>query len=448
MAQTKEVCICNEKIFMIRKLLTGGCLALSIAAFAQSEKDRFEDSAVKYFTEVQERLAGPEANLWTYSLAGPMIFVDRKSRKVYANLQDKEGFLTRSGEIWTGNLPLDINIANTATIWAGLKWTMVQLPLPADPKKRMSLLFHEMFHRIQDEIGLPANSPVCEHLDSREGRIYFRLELEALKAAISKPVHQRRKDLEAALAFRQYRYHLYSNASQIEQQLEFNEGLAEFTGVYVSGICRSDPQYLEHVISDAVMNYKSFARSMAYITGPVYGILLSQKNKRWQLQIRSASVFGELLAENYHLKKGTDRKDQIQVLMKQYNGDSIVREESDREKDRLNKEIKYTATFVNGHLLELPHTSLNNFSFDPNNIFPFGENSAIYHTMTMTDKWGRLVVTDAAWMKNFSKTYVPVPDSMHVEGPLISGPGWELELNKNWKLAAGAKTGDFKVVEK
>ena len=54
------------------------------------------------------------------------------------------------GEIFRGRLPDEINIANTATDWAGVKWTMMMLPLPEDAGRRAALLAHEMWHRIQE----------------------------------------------------------------------------------------------------------------------------------------------------------------------------------------------------------------------------------------------------------------------------------------------------------
>ncbi|AEV97207.1 hypothetical protein Niako_0826 [Niastella koreensis GR20-10] len=35
-------------------------------------------------------------------------------------------------------------------------------------RERLRLVAHELFHRIQDSLGLPARSPNCNHLDRRE----------------------------------------------------------------------------------------------------------------------------------------------------------------------------------------------------------------------------------------------------------------------------------------
>lgn len=429
-----------KKFFIILTFLLSTFVCRS-----QTGKDNMEDSVAKYFSEAKVLLASKEAGFWNHSLDGPIFFVDRQTRKVYANQPDKEGLLIMSGSIYTGTLPINVNIANTAIKWAGINWTMVQLPVSKTPVRRMRLLFHEMFHRIQDEINLPANNTTCDHLDTKNGRIYFRLELEALKAALTKPVHKRRKDLEAALAFRLYRYQLFNTAQQKEQLLELNEGLAEFTGVYVSKIYLADKNYLPDILSKAAENYQSFARSEAYITGPAYGILLSQKNKEWQKKVSAKDNFGSLLINTYHLNKPKDLKSESDRLLNFYNGLSIQTEENNRENERLAKEKRYKELFVEGRVLELPHTPANRFSFDPNSIFPFGENTAIYQTLTMTDAWGRLVVRDVAMIKNFMNTYVPLDSNTNLNDAVIKGPGWELELNKVWKLVSGTRNNDYKL---
>ena len=184
---------------------------------------------------------------------------------------------------------------------------------------------------------------------------------------------------------------------------------------------------------------------MAYVTGPVYGILLSQKNKGWQKQISVKDHFEDLLIKIYHLNKPKDIRFATERLLMSYNGLSIQTEENDRENARLTKEKKYKELFIKGGVLELPHTPANSFSFDPNSIFPFGENTAVYETLTMTDDWGRLVVTDVAMIKNFTNTYVPLDTNTNLNGLLIKGPGWELELNKDWKLISGAGRNNYRL---
>src|SRR5258708_4143208 len=76
-------------------------------------------------------------------------------------------------------------VANTATTWNGVHWTMIMWGSICErsvPRRR--LMLHECFHRIQDEAGLPAGANDNAHLDSLDGRYWFLLELRALAVAL------------------------------------------------------------------------------------------------------------------------------------------------------------------------------------------------------------------------------------------------------------------------
>ena len=173
-----------------------GCLSSS-ATHAQLGDAEIRKAAA-YFKEAQQ--ASVHQRLWPEPLYGPMLFVDPQSRMTWANGPDSSGILKPNGGIFTGQLPGDVLIANTAITWQGQLWSVVLWPLPENRQERLSLLLHESFHRIQGALGLPAKDPVIDHLGTMTGRIYFLLELQALKAALRKPVDQRQPDLANALS--------------------------------------------------------------------------------------------------------------------------------------------------------------------------------------------------------------------------------------------------------
>ncbi|AXY75076.1 hypothetical protein D3H65_14290 [Paraflavitalea soli] len=403
-----------------------------------------------YFELIRTVCATPQAKLWNKDLDGPVLFVEPATRKAYANRPDTTGILRAAGGIYTGVLPLTVSIANTATTWAGVKWTMMLLPLPADKDRAVTLMAHELFHRVQDELGLPTKSPVCDHLNTKEGRIYFRLELEALKAALRQPVgRERQHHLQQAILFRQWRYRLFPPAQALEEALEFNEGLAEFTGVYVSGIARKDTGYLSAIVDNATTSYPSFARSFAYLTGPLYGMLLSQKQADWQRGITAKDNFPDLLIKNYQLQASAAQSGDPQQTMqlavtkatREYRP-SILQEEEVREQQRIAKQAVYMAKLVQGPVLELKLSKSMRFSFNPNTLFPLGEEGTVYPTMTLTDDWGRLVVTGDARMKDWRLLYVAMPANTNKDSKVIKTAEWELTLADGWHIAPGKKAGD------
>ena len=82
---------------------------------------------------------------------------------------------------------------------------MIMLPLPKDRFARLNLMTHELFHRAQKDLGFYAFSPDNPHLDKKQGRIFMRLELEALKKALFTDGKKRKDHIADALLFRQYR---------------------------------------------------------------------------------------------------------------------------------------------------------------------------------------------------------------------------------------------------
>src|SRR5437763_14976116 len=104
---------------------------------------------------------------------------------------------------------------------------MVMWPLPESPTRRARLLMHELFHRIQDDLGLPALSPPNAHLGTLEGRIWLQLEWRALRQALARPEAppaERRRAVENAPLVRLPRPALFPKAQvDEEQQTQFNE---------------------------------------------------------------------------------------------------------------------------------------------------------------------------------------------------------------------------------
>src|ERR1051326_8283412 len=147
--------------------------------------------AEKYFQEAGELCDRDHAKLWGISLCGPMLFVDPATHALVANSADREGLLTKQGGVYVGRWPEGRPTANTANDWAGLKWTTIQWPLPVNKYARTRLMMHELFHRIQDQIGLPGSNPMNNHLDSLEGRILLQLEWLALREALTRSEERR-----------------------------------------------------------------------------------------------------------------------------------------------------------------------------------------------------------------------------------------------------------------
>lgn len=139
-----------------RNTLLFSSLAMIVVVTAALAADRAIDLSLarSSFDEAAAISEGDGGKLWGRPLSGPMLFVDPNSRMVVANEADKNRALKLEGDVFVGKWPQDMNVSNTAVDWSGKRWTMVMWPLPVSKKPRARLLAHEMWHRIQDEIGL------------------------------------------------------------------------------------------------------------------------------------------------------------------------------------------------------------------------------------------------------------------------------------------------------
>jgi hypothetical protein len=129
--------------------------------------------------------------------------------------------LKKDGEIFTGILPSKIVVSNYTIHWSGKDWAMIAM-IPAlwkiDTADIISLLAHELFHKAQPSLHFPRNNdPNNSHLDKKDGRIYLRLELNALLKAVNATSTKEMKiHVRNALTFRKYRYMLYPGADSTE----------------------------------------------------------------------------------------------------------------------------------------------------------------------------------------------------------------------------------------
>ncbi len=400
--------------------------------------------ARQYFQEARALCEKDGGKLWGISLCGPMIFADRGTRMVTANQADKEGKLALKESVFTGRLPDEENISNTATTWAGVKWTMVVWPLPEDALARARLMMHELFHRIQDDLGLAMQNPANAHLDSREGRIWLQLEWRALRKALLESGEARKQAVADALLFRARRQELFPSATQ-EDALEMNEGLAEYTGVKLRGTADAETITYFAKRLESAANSPSFVRSFAYSTGPAYGLLLDAAGAKWRAGLKATSKLGSLLQEAYGVEQRTDVAASAEARAKVYDGEALRAAETVRENEHNAQIAKYRARLVDGPVLILPVLEKFSFSFDPYNLLVLDEQRTVYPTTRVSDVWGILEVSDGALFVRegglITRVVVAAPADANARP--LSGEGWTLELAAEWIVAAGERKGDF-----
>jgi hypothetical protein len=376
-----------------------------------------------------------------------MMFVDRNSRMIVTNQSDGDGRLIKKGTVFVGRLPDEANIANTATTWAGVKWTMIIFPLPADKHDRAQLMLHELFHRAQTDLGFALSNPANNHLDSFAGRLWLQLEWRALQRALTQAGIERRKAIEDALIFRAHRREIFPQASRHENDLELNEGLAEYTGVKLRGTTdRESAKFFARELK-AFESRPTFVRSFAYASGPAYGLLLDQAKPNWRKQIKQVGDLAAMLANALGFKLPVKLKQEAERRAKQDDCTSLVATETERETRRQKRVAEYRARFVEGAVLVIPLTRDVQYSFNPNNLEVLDESNSLFPNVRISDVWGILNVTNGAVLtrKDGRVVKVTIAAPTNLQAQPLQGDGWTLELKAGWKLEAGDRQGDYTI---
>jgi len=420
--------------------------AVLLAASAHAQIDLA--LAGQYFEGLRQTSDIDAGRTWGVSLYGPIFFVDPSSRVVVANRPDPQNVLKPNHGIWTGTFPDNLNAANTAIDWLGVRWTMVLWPVNDYRQPRERLLVHECFHRIQGGLGLPARDAVNNHLDSADGRIWLELEWRALERALRESASARKQSIADALLFRGYRRSLFPEAAANENNLELNEGLAEYTGVKLTSEDRQELRFradrgLREGASDL-----GFARSFAYTSGPAYGALLDLSGRPWRKQIASAGDLGRLLGISYSLEDRKPSREAALAAASRYGGQEVVSLEKHRAEDREKRIAAARQKLVEGPVLILPLTKDVNYSFDPNHVMGIDSLNTVYPTMRLVDVWGILEVSDGVWLVRggngqLVRAQVSAPQS--ASAAPLKGDGWTLTLKEGWKIVAAERRGDFTV---
>lgn len=417
----------------MKKIVFVICLAMCFyTGFAQNVDDVSADEIPLYFDELKAATSLRHA-LWDMDLYGALILINPNTGEIYANEQDSAGTLVKNGAIYKGILPENINFANTAIDWNGKRWAMVMLPLPKDRYERINLLAHESFHRVQPELGFTMDNAENNHLDEKDGRIYLRLELEALEQCLlSSNNEQQREHLTNAFIFRKYRNNIYPQSVASENLLELNEGIAEYTGQVISG--RNEMQAVEYLSMcfKRFVSNPTYVRSFAYQTVPAYAFILRKKQKDWNRKIKTDTNLIDFFMNEFKITIPDDLEQAVSNIQHMYKGDEIISEETQREEEKLKIIDEYRQLFIERPRLIISLENMN-ISFNPMNIVPLGSDGNVYPTANIIDNWGNLAVSKGMLLSSDWRTiYLSAPSEITDIG--VTGDGWSLNLKEGYKV--------------
>ncbi|MDP1801836.1 MAG: hypothetical protein Q8L81_10820 [Bacteroidota bacterium] len=418
-------------------------LCITIRSSAQTKAD----TIALLFKNIETATANFK-NLWGKDIYGPVLMVDPVTRMAYANMPDSFGVLKPDGLIFYATLPSSVIIANASIRWNGYTWAMMMEPfLPANEKDRVNLFCHELFHVSQASLGFILKEANNNHIDTKDGRIYLRLELNALKKAVNASSKKEiKEELTNAMIFRKYRRSLFPLSDSTENMLELNEGIAEYTGAMMSG--RSEREMKDYFIRkmDDFLKSGAFVRTFAYRTIPVYGYFLKESKQYWNKDITIRTNLTSYLIKQLNISLPGDISTEVKKIRNAYNYEQILDEETEKE-EKTNQLIEfYKAQFFDNPSLKI-NFEKKKASFDARTLVTIPDKGIVYPTTTVTDVWGVLTVDKAGALMSPDRNSMLITAPQKTEGNLIAGEGWLLKLNEGYEVIKEG-SGNYKLIRK
>ena len=414
--------------YFLAILLLVSCRKEKTATYLTPEK------AIKYFREVQAICKNDNGKLWGKNLYGPLMFVDRPTRKIFANQPDKEGTLKEKDGVYTGDYPKELIIEYKPLEFGGTLFAMAPLPAEEDDYRIITRAINSFCHLFQKTNGLEPRSFNTRHMDDKNARLWLKLEWKALRNAINNEGDIRLQAIRDALIFRGARRELYPKSVNDENRFEDYQGLATFTSI---ALCedtagKSKKKLIENL--DRTYTMQSYGRIYGFIHGALYAYLVQEKGFDFKTIHSDTIDLGNEVKTLYNIQLPLICRDVAGSIALSYDIESIYKEEEQRLtdiKERIHKEISsFTEKPVVYLELESPY-----FDFEPENIRSLDTLGTIYSTMRVSDNWGKLTVDKGGCLVSYNLKYLRVTARNFKESKShIYGDGWHLILNNDWEI--------------
>ncbi|HEX3158100.1 MAG TPA: hypothetical protein VHQ45_06260 [Gemmatimonadaceae bacterium] len=452
---------------MRRSLLRAALLAVALLPLATAgAQSPAPDSVVERFaaavTAARLRFVQDSGRLWGQRL-DTIPWLGVAGQRVYLSVDPGvAGYERTTGELWTGPLPEGVAPANTALEWAGRRWAMIVLPLPANPRAATRLLLHEAAHVAQPAV-LPRvvyheGSVGADLLDRPEGRVWLLLEYRALAAALAAREAAQSSAAQDALLFRARRLALATaREREREQALDIVEGLPEYTAWRLT---ERDATAFARVLRADALSTTSQVRVFPYFTGPAYAFLLDARAPDWRLRVLTTPDLASLLAATLPQAptwlEPALRADSILASLadsaalarsataagERYGRVELERAEAARWAELEGRRAELRARFADGPTVRLRPGALR-IAFDPRGQVSLGEAGTVMTGVVWKGEGGSELqaVAGALVTPDWTELRVPLDSAGFAAGVLQrawtwTGNGWTLTLPAGWRITA------------
>jgi len=392
------------------------------------------EKALRYFSKVEDACNRDNGKLWGKNLNGPIMYIDRKSRKIIANQPDKEGLLKVKEGIYSGSYPKELIISNAAVHYGGALFAMAPLPMEEDEYTIINRAIHGLFHCYQESIGYTSSGYNTSNMDEKNARLWIKLEWKALRKALNSEGPEQQLAIRDALVFKGSNREQYPGYVADEIRFENYEGLAAFTYTLLS--TESPEQNKKRLFEylDRIYSRPVFSRSYGAVTGALYANLLYSKGYDLK-KIRSENIdLAEEVKILYEIQLPDVCRDVAGSIALNYEIGIIQNEEAEREadiKERIHRQIStFTEKPVVYLELESPY-----FDFEDSDIHPMDTLGILYSAIRVSDNWGKLTVENGGCLVSNNLKYLRITSrGFKADKNRFVGEGWHLILNNGWEL--------------
>ena len=415
-------------IYIVILLLPPGCKKDTAEIYLTPQK------ALWYFNQVETICNRDNGKLWGRNLYGPLMFVDRATRKIVANVPDSEGLLKLKDGIYTGSYPRELIIDNTTVDYGGTRFALAPLPPQEDTMRIETRAIHGLFHCIQKESGIDPLRFNIKLMDGKSQRLLLKLEWRALRKAIGAEGDTRSQALRDALIFREARREQFPQEIKDENSFESYEGLATFTyAILCHGSQEETKKYILETLS-RFYGFQSYSRSYGFIHGALYAFLAYEKGMNFDIAKSDSLDLARLTRDIYDIQLPGICRDVAGSLAVSYELESIYKEEEERlaqSKERMHRQISvFTEKPVVFLTLESPY-----FDFEPEDIQSIDTLGTIYNSIRISDNWGKLAVEKGGCLISYNlRTLRITAKNLKESKNHFYGDGWHLILNNDWEI--------------
>jgi len=392
------------------------------------------EKAAASFKDIEEACNRDGGKLWGRNLYGPLMFIDRASRKIIANQPDNEGLLKLKDGVYIGLYPRENIITTTTVTFGGTLFGMAPLPVEEDDFRIKSRGIHALFHSFQKATGMDPENFNLIIMDEKEARLWMKLEWKALKKALDSEGEEQILAIRDALIFRGSHRESYPTFAELENRFETYEGLATFT--YYLLVSDSPEEYKTRLFEylDRIYSFQSYARSYGSVHGALYATLLHAKAFDFKAITADTVDLGNIVREVWRIELPDKCRDIAGSIALHYNIEEIYREEDQRLqdiRDWLNNQVSvFTEKPVVLLELESPY-----FDFEPENVHFLDTLGTLYNKLRVSDNWGKLTVDEGDCLVSNNYKYLRITArGFKTDKNHISGEGWQIILNEGWEI--------------